>query len=101
MKKGLWFSILISGAIVLGLMVNHLQAFEILTKEDFVNRVVVNTQLIRMAENAIILFDYDQSDIRPEFRASLDKLGRFLVDHPEAYVVLAGYTCDMGSMTTT
>jgi OOP family OmpA-OmpF porin len=44
-----------------------------------------------------ILFDYDQFDVRSEFKETLDKLGRFMKAHPSSYAVLAGFTCNLGT----
>jgi OOP family OmpA-OmpF porin len=46
------------------------------------------------AEN--ILFDFDKSDIKPEFHSELDALGKFLQDYPRAHVTLSGFTDSMG-----
>ena len=43
-----------------------------------------------------ILFDFDKSDIKPEFYGELDALGKFLQDYPRAYVTLAGFTDNIG-----
>ena len=42
-------------------------------------------------------FDFDKSDIRPEFQSELDEVGKFLQNHPDAYVMLVGYTDNVGS----
>jgi len=44
-----------------------------------------------------ILFDFDKADIRPAIKRELIVLAEFLQENPDAYVVLAGYTCNMGS----
>lgn len=44
-----------------------------------------------------VLFDFDKSDIKPEFKATLDKLGQFLLDRPEAYAVLSGFCDSIGT----
>ena len=64
MKKGILTGIVFIGTLFLGSIGTNLQAFEVLTKEDFVTRAIVNHQLIRMAENAIILFDSSDSMAR-------------------------------------
>jgi OOP family OmpA-OmpF porin len=40
-----------------------------------------------------VLFDFDKSDVKAEFKPALDKLGQFLLDNPKSYVVLSGF-CD-------
>jgi OOP family OmpA-OmpF porin len=47
------------------------------------------------AQNGI--FDFDKSDIRPEFQSELDEVGKFLQNHPDAYVMFVGYTDSVGS----
>jgi OOP family OmpA-OmpF porin len=42
-------------------------------------------------------FDFDRSEIRPEFQSELDEVGKFLQNHPDAYVMLVGYTDSVGS----
>ena len=42
-------------------------------------------------------FGFDRYDLRPEFRSELDEVGQFLQGHPDAYVKLVGYTCNIGS----
>lgn len=40
-----------------------------------------------------ILFDFDKHIVKSDYKPSLDKLGKFLVDNPSTYVVLSGF-CD-------
>jgi OOP family OmpA-OmpF porin len=42
-------------------------------------------------------FDFDKYDIRPEFQSELDEVGKFLQNNPDAYVMLVGYTDNVGS----
>ena len=44
-----------------------------------------------------VLFDFDKSDIRPEFIAQLDRLGHLLRAHPTLYLVLSGFTDSIGT----
>lgn len=44
-----------------------------------------------------ILFDFDKSVIRTEYRGILDKLGNFLVATPQSHAVLSGFTDSKGS----
>jgi OOP family OmpA-OmpF porin len=44
-----------------------------------------------------VLFEHDKTDIQPVFEKGLNGLGDFLVKHPDAYAVLAGYTDNTGS----
>ncbi len=46
-----------------------------------------------------ILFDSDQNDIKPEFYAELRKIGEFLEENAQAYVVLSGFTDSTGDET--
>jgi OOP family OmpA-OmpF porin len=57
MKRSILIAVMVCGAIFVGLMATNVQAFEILTKEDFVKEIVVTKHLIKVADNAIILFD--------------------------------------------
>jgi len=44
-----------------------------------------------------ILFDFDKAEIGPKASRELAVLAEFLQKNPDAYVVLAGYACNMGS----
>jgi outer membrane protein OmpA-like peptidoglycan-associated protein len=44
-----------------------------------------------------ILFDFNQADIRTDFKSELDELGAFLKENPGSYAVLAGFTDYVGS----
>lgn len=57
MKRSIFITTLICGVILMGLNATTAQAFEVLTEEDFVQNIVVKEQLIKTADNAIILFD--------------------------------------------
>jgi OOP family OmpA-OmpF porin len=46
-----------------------------------------------------VLFDFDKTAIKPEYRASLDRLGEFLKDNPRLYAVLSGFTDNIGTKT--
>jgi outer membrane protein OmpA-like peptidoglycan-associated protein len=42
---------------------------------------------------------HNKYDIQPVFYQELDKIGQFVAKHPESYIVLHGYTDDVGSQT--
>lgn len=44
-----------------------------------------------------VLFDFNSDEVRPEDKDELHKLGNFLQEHPQAYVVLSGFTDPVGS----
>jgi len=44
-----------------------------------------------------VLFEFNSAELRPEFHAELDKIGGYVNDNPESYVVLAGFTDSVGS----
>jgi OOP family OmpA-OmpF porin len=44
-----------------------------------------------------ILFDLGRSNVESKFSVPLNKLAAFLKENPQAYVILAGFTCDTGS----
>ena len=64
-KKGGLVTLLVCGVMVLGLLATNVQAIEILTEEDFVNKTVQTEYLIKTADNAIFLFDGSDSMSRP------------------------------------
>jgi OOP family OmpA-OmpF porin len=45
-----------------------------------------------------VLFEFNKADIQPVFHSELDELGQFLQNNPSAYAVLAGFTCNIGSV---
>jgi OOP family OmpA-OmpF porin len=45
-----------------------------------------------------IYFDFNKVDIQPVFHSELDELGQFLRNNPSAYALLAGFTCNIGSV---
>ena len=61
MKRKFFIASLILGMILTGLIAMDVQAIEILTEEDFQEKVVIKEQLIKTADNAIILFDASSS----------------------------------------
>ena len=44
-----------------------------------------------------VLFDFNSAEIKPEYYAGLDGLGDFMKEHPQSYVILAGFTDPVGS----
>jgi hypothetical protein len=52
------------GLLVLGFFVNAASAAEILTEEDFVKKIVMEDQFVKMADNFLILFDASNSMAR-------------------------------------
>jgi OOP family OmpA-OmpF porin len=68
---------------------------------------VVNTEAVptvttlkRLADLKVdnILFDFDSAEIHPEFKDELNILGTFLQNNSKTYVVLTGFTDDMGPL---
>jgi OOP family OmpA-OmpF porin len=45
-----------------------------------------------------IYFEFNNVDIQPVFNSELDELGQFLQNNPSAYALLAGFTCNIGSV---
>ena len=45
-----------------------------------------------------ILFDFDSAGIRPEFYQELNELGVFLQNNSDTYVILTGFTDDLGPL---
>ena len=44
-----------------------------------------------------VLFAFNRAEIRPQYRATLDKLGQYLMDNPQHYAVLSGFCDSIGS----
>lgn len=47
--------------------------------------------------NQIYFFDFDKSDVHPEYLPSIDAQANYLVTHPRAHVLLTGNTDERGS----
>jgi OOP family OmpA-OmpF porin len=65
------------------------------------DRALVETELISKVVGVDldnILFDFDKSDIRPEYHDELNALGKFLQDNPKGYVVIEGFTDTKGDV---
>ena len=60
MKKTMLVIMMICG-LMTGLIAANVSAFEIITEEDLVRKIVVETDLIKTADNAIILMDASES----------------------------------------
>lgn len=48
-------------------------------------------------KNRIVYFDFDRSEIRPEYRELIDQHAQYLVDNPDSRVRLEGHTDEKGS----
>ena len=62
-------------------------------------KMIVTTTETRIAGAKMdnITFDFDNYDVRPEYHPGLNKLADFLKNNPNAEVVLAGFTDNVGS----
>jgi OOP family OmpA-OmpF porin len=63
------------------------------------DRAIVETELISKVvgvELDNLLFDFDSAAIRPEYHDELEAVAKFLEEHPEAYVVIEGFTDSTG-----
>lgn len=49
-------------------------------------------------ENALIYFDFDKSDIRPDMRPILDRQGRFLLSYTDVRVRVEGHCDERGTV---
>ncbi len=47
-----------------------------------------------------VLFDFDKSNIKPEYNAELNRLGKFLKNNPTASVTIDGHTDNIGGKKT-
>ena len=61
------------------------------------NIVTLNDQKVVGLKTDNILFKHNKHDIQSVFYQELDEIGQFVAKHPESYVVLHGYTDDVGS----
>jgi len=65
MKRTLTVLIMILGMIVPGFMVTDASAAEIITEEDMIQNIITEEQLIKLADNFIVLFDASSSMDKP------------------------------------
>ena len=65
--------ILVCGLMFTGLIATDVQGFEVLTKEDFVQKIVLREYLIKTADNAIILFDSSSSMAKPFLETGMSR----------------------------
>jgi OOP family OmpA-OmpF porin len=64
------------------------------------DRAIVETELVSKVvgvELDNILFAFDKATISPEYDEKLDVLAKFLMENPEAYVVIEGFTDSIGN----
>lgn len=54
-------------------------------------------EIVEVAAEDGVFFDFNKSDIKPEYNAKLDVLGQMMVDDTKSRLVLAGYTDGVGS----
>lgn len=59
-------------------------------------RTAINDPQSTLAER-IVYFDYDKSDIKPEFRSLLEAHGKYLASYPDVKIRLEGHTDERGS----
>jgi len=67
--------------------------FDVLATEQIVT--VAETKVVGLKENSIN-FAFDKSELTDQDKAQLDELGEFMVDKPDSYAVIAGYTDNTG-----
>lgn len=67
-----------------------------LDKAGALPRTAINDPQSVLAER-VVFFDYDKSDIKPEFQDMLEAHGRYLAAYPDVKVRLEGHTDERGS----
>lgn len=73
MTRRILIATLVFGVILTGRIATDVQAFEILTKEDFVQKIVRTEHLIKTAHNAIILLDASSSMSEPYLDTNMSR----------------------------
>ena len=66
---------------------------------DIVETAVVKLNLVQKVVGFVmddILFDFNSAEIKPEYVDQLNKLGQFLKANPSTFVVMDGYTDNIG-----
>jgi peptidoglycan-associated lipoprotein len=67
-----------------------------LDREGALPRTAINDPQSVLAER-VVYFDYDKSDIKPEFQDLLEAHGKYLAAYPDVKVRLEGHTDERGS----
>ena len=67
-----------------------------LDREGALPRSAINDPQSALAER-IVFFDYDKSDIKPQFQDLLEAHGKYLAAYPDVKVRLEGHTDERGS----
>jgi len=57
----------------------------------------LDAELQRLLDDLVIYFDFDRSEIRPDFNAMLAAHGQYLASNPNAQVRLEGHADERGS----
>jgi len=65
--------------------------------DEKVSEVIETQQKVVGFKMDNVLFDFNSDAIKPEYNDKLQALGNFLQEHPQAYVILAGFTDPIGS----
>jgi OOP family OmpA-OmpF porin len=66
-------------------------------KSDVMAEAVAAKDAVLAYEWENILFDFDKSDIKPEYHAILADVGTFMRNNPESRVILAGHCDNIGT----
>jgi OOP family OmpA-OmpF porin len=67
------------------------------TVKSTVDVTTVTEEKIAGVRVGAIHFDFNKFDVKPEYQDELNKLGKFLKEHPKASAVMAGFTDSIGS----
>lgn len=67
------------------------------TVKSTVNVTTATEEKIAGVKVGAVHFDFNKFDIRMQYRDELNKLGKFLKQHPKATAVMAGFTDNLGS----
>jgi len=102
MKRSIIISVMLCGAVLFGLMARSLMAVEILTKEDFITKTVATEQLVKTADNAIILFDASFATMKAKYRdteMTRYDIARKILEETNEYLPDLGYNIGLYSYT--
>lgn len=67
-----------------------------LGRDGALPRTAINDPQSPLAER-LVFFEYDKSDIKPEFQDMLEAHGRYLASYPDVKIRLEGHTDERGS----
>jgi len=93
LKKGIFVALIVCGAMTFGVADTDVEAIEILTQQDFVEKTIQKEYLIKTADNAVFLFDGSDSMSKPYKNTGMSRyeIAKKVFKERNAYLPDLGY----------